>query len=53
MADCPNRQSNAKSCTCPNEGCERRGICCACVRAHREANSLPMCLRGIGQAESK
>jgi hypothetical protein len=49
MDECPNRQTNADACPCTNEKCERRGKCCACVRAHREGGSLPACLKDIGQ----
>ena len=42
---CENKEKNEEKCTCPNKNCERHGVCCECVRAHREAGNLPMCMR--------
>jgi len=33
-----------KECLCPNKECPRNGICGACVKNHRETDSLPFCL---------
>ena len=38
---------NAQQCTCPAEGCERRGICCDCLRNHLSKKSLPMCMKQL------
>ena len=43
--DCSNIQENKKTCTCPEEDCERHGKCCECVRYHKSTSGLPMCLR--------
>ena len=45
MVECPNKEENAEQCTCGAEDCERRGVCCECVRAHRAKGNLPTCLR--------
>jgi len=33
---------NRESCKC-TYGCERQGVCCECVRHHRESDELPAC----------
>ena len=40
-------ESNKEKCTCANVECERRGICCECLRAHLSSRSLPMCMRKL------
>ena len=47
MAECPSREANAAQCTCAAEDCERRGLCCQCVAAHRSSGNLPSCLRDL------
>ncbi len=42
--ECPNREENLKDCTCTYPGCERKGICCECIRHHREKGEIPGCL---------
>jgi hypothetical protein len=37
------KQENLKHCNCSYSGCERKGICCECIRYHRENNELPAC----------
>ena len=37
------KEDNIKSCPC-TYGCERKGMCCECVRHHREHGGLPACL---------
>jgi len=34
----------AENCTCPKKECPRNGICSACVKNHRESDSLPFCI---------
>jgi len=34
---------NKKSCNCTYEPCPRKGICCECIKYHRENNELPAC----------
>jgi len=36
--------SCVKECACPKVECPRHKNCCACVKNHREADSLPFCL---------
>lgn len=43
--DCPNIETNEARCTCTSQDCERHGLCCQCLAAHMEANSLTHCLR--------
>lgn len=42
---CPNRAVNLQMCPCPNQDCERRGICCECVQAHAAASKPNACAR--------
>ncbi len=41
--DCPNRKKNLESCNCTYPGCPKKGICCECLRYHREKGELPAC----------
>jgi len=34
----------AKDCICPKDTCPRHGKCCACIKNHRESDSLPFCM---------
>jgi len=43
MDECPRRQVNLAECTCTYEPCERKGLCCECLRHHRERRELPAC----------
>lgn len=45
MAECPNVKTNKEQCRCPYDDCERHGVCCECVRYHREQGQKPMCLK--------
>ena len=42
--DCPNRETNLAKCTCTYPGCPRKGMCCECIRHHREIGEIPGCL---------
>lgn len=42
---CPNKSENEKTCPCEYIDCERHGICCLCLRYHREKKENPACLR--------
>jgi hypothetical protein len=44
MKECPNREENLKECGCTYPGCPRKGMCCECIRHHREKGELPGCL---------
>lgn len=39
--DCQ-KEKNKKECPCTYD-CDIKGICCECVRRHREENELPAC----------
>jgi len=35
---------NVRNCPCPKTTCVNHGICCQCVKKHRETDSLPYCI---------
>lgn len=37
------KEINAEDCPCTYPGCPRKGICCECIKHHREADELPAC----------
>ena len=37
------KAKNLKKCNCTYSGCARKGMCCECVRYHRERGELPAC----------
>ncbi|MGE4555075.1 MAG: DUF6485 family protein [Candidatus Paceibacterota bacterium] len=37
------KEKNLKSCPCSWPDCPRKGICCECLRYHREKGELPAC----------
>lgn len=37
------KEKNLKDCPCSYPSCPRKGICCECIRHHRENNELPAC----------
>jgi len=41
------KEDNKTACTCQNNECENKGICCQCVAAHRANGNLPHCLRNL------
>ncbi|KXS41685.1 MULTISPECIES: hypothetical protein [unclassified Candidatus Frackibacter] len=41
--ECPNIEVNDIDCNCEAD-CERHGVCCACIEAHRQLGNLPACL---------
>ncbi|HOV21616.1 MAG TPA: hypothetical protein P5150_03885 [Candidatus Ratteibacteria bacterium] len=43
MDNCKNKEKNIKSCTC-SYPCEKKGVCCECLRSHWINNELPGCL---------
>jgi len=45
MAECPNKAKNEEKCTCGEKECERHGVCCECIRYHRENGGVPGCLK--------
>jgi len=43
--ECLNKELNEKDCPCSDSSCERHGICCECVKYHRNNGGMPACLR--------
>ncbi len=43
MAECKNKEKNLKVCNCTYEPCERKGVCCDCLRYHMRMKELPAC----------
>lgn len=45
--NCPNKKENEKDCPCPELNCSNHGICCLCIRYHKnsKAHPEPACLR--------
>jgi hypothetical protein len=37
------KQKNLKKCNCTYDGCERKGVCCDCLRYHLSMRQLPGC----------
>lgn len=37
------QKENLKTCPCTYPSCPRKGICCQCIRHHREKWQLPAC----------
>ncbi len=37
------REENKLECTCTYTTCKNRGMCCDCVRHHRENGQIPGC----------
>ena len=42
MAECK-KEKNKEKCNCSYPGCERKGICCECIRYHLKNRELPAC----------
>ena len=40
---CPNSQVNLANCPCTYQACPRHGLCCECIRYHRQRKELPAC----------
>jgi Domain of unknown function (DUF6485) len=43
MPECPNQTANLAQCPCTYEPCSRKGVCCECLRYHRDSGELPAC----------
>ena len=43
MPEC-NVEQNKANCTCTYTSCEKRGMCCECLRSHWSTGQLPGCL---------
>jgi len=40
--NCKERE-NLKSCPCTYPSCSRKGICCECIKYHKNKKQLPAC----------
>jgi len=38
------QEENLAFCTCTYEPCDRKGLCCECIRYHWQFGELPGCL---------
>ena len=38
---------NKEQCPCTADDCERKGICCECLRAHLARKTLPACIKKL------
>ena len=47
-----NMAENKETCACTAE-CDRRGLCCECLRNHLAKESLPVCMRKLDWLEVK
>ncbi|MCP3925132.1 MAG: hypothetical protein GY714_21370 [Desulfobacterales bacterium] len=47
--NCPNLEQNKLDCDCTKESCDKKGMCCDCVRHHKKIGNLPLCLRDINK----
>jgi len=36
-------EKNKQRCNCSYEPCSRKGICCECIKYHRQNGELPAC----------
>ena len=41
---CPNEEVNLKNCNCTYPGCDKKGLCCQCLRYHIKNRELPACV---------
>jgi hypothetical protein len=37
------KENNLKDCNCTYPGCPKKGMCCECIKYHREKGQLPAC----------
>ena len=38
------REENLKTCPCTYPGCDKKGLCCECIKYHWQREELPACL---------
>lgn len=38
-----NQANNLKRCNCSYSGCDKKGMCCECLRDHLSIRQLPAC----------
>lgn len=46
------KDENKFDCTCTAMSCSNRGVCCDCVRYHREKDEIPGCFFPAGAERS-
>jgi len=37
------REKNIQNCPCTYSNCSRKGMCCECIKHHRQRGELPAC----------
>ena len=42
------KEENKIGCSCTSVSCSKRGVCCECVRHHRENGEIPGCFFPAG-----
>lgn len=40
---CVNIEKNSSMCSCTYAGCPRHGLCCECIKHHKDRDQLPAC----------
>ncbi len=43
--ECLNKFENEQDCPCKSDSCERHGVCCECIKFHKNKKDKPACLR--------
>lgn len=38
------QEENLVHCTCTYTSCDKRGVCCDCIKSHRDKGEIPGCL---------
>jgi len=41
--ECEQEKNIEESCNCTYEPCERKGLCCECIKYHLKRQELPAC----------
>ncbi|MBW2979648.1 cytosolic protein [Candidatus Woesearchaeota archaeon] len=41
--ECVNKEKNLENCPCSYPNCDKKGVCCECIRYHLSRNELPAC----------
>ncbi|MEE8360022.1 MAG: DUF6485 family protein [Candidatus Omnitrophota bacterium] len=41
---CYNRNENKEGCPCTYEPCDKKGVCCECLKYHLSMKELPACV---------
>ena len=43
MKTCVNKDENKSNCPCTYEPCDKKGICCECIKYHFKMDEMPAC----------